>query len=58
MVYICPGGNCTGIAIFFFDKVSHLKHPNDHVYRTNRRLQRWAERKNKKTYKSTKYKIK
>ena len=30
MVYICPGGNCTGIAIFFFDKVSHLKHPNGH----------------------------
>ena len=30
MVYICPGGNCTGIAIFFFDKVSHLKHPNVH----------------------------
>ena len=30
MVYICPGGNCTGIAIFFFDKVSHLKHPNIH----------------------------
>ena len=28
MVYICPGGNCTGMAIFFFDKVSHLKHPN------------------------------
>ena len=32
MVYICPGGNCTGIAIFFFDKVSHLKHPNVHVF--------------------------
>ena len=31
MVSICPGGNCTGIAIFFFDKVSHLKHPNDHA---------------------------
>ena len=31
MVYICPGGNCTGIAIFFFDKVSHLKHPNVHA---------------------------
>ena len=31
MVYICPGGNCTGIAIFFFDKVSHLKHPNGHA---------------------------
>ena len=30
MVYICPGGNCTGIAIFFFDKVSHLKHPSAH----------------------------
>ena len=30
MVYICPGGNCTGIAIFFFDKVSHLKHPIGH----------------------------
>ena len=30
MVYICPGGNCTGIAIFFFDKVSHLKHPSVH----------------------------
>ena len=28
MVYIRPGGNCTGIANFFFDKVSHLKHPN------------------------------
>ena len=31
MVYICPGGNCTGIAILFFDKVSHLKHPTDHI---------------------------
>ena len=29
MVYICPGGNYTGIAIFFY-KVSHLKHPNGH----------------------------
>ena len=31
MVYICPGGNCTGIAIFF-DKVSHLKHPNEDAW--------------------------
>ena len=30
MVYICPGGNCTGITIFFFDKVSHLIHPSWH----------------------------
>ena len=29
MVYKCPGGNCTGMAIFF-DKVWHLKHPNIH----------------------------
>ena len=35
MVYICPGGNCTGIAIFFLDKVSHLKHPNVHVFQIN-----------------------
>ena len=35
MVYICPGGNCTGIAIFFFDKVSHLKHPSVHCINTN-----------------------
>ena len=32
MVYICPGGNCTGIAIFFFDKVSHLKHPSAGIW--------------------------
>ena len=32
MVYICPGGDCTGIAIFFIDKVSHLKHPNGHLH--------------------------
>ena len=38
MVYICPGGNCTGIAIFFFDKVSHLKHPSvgrSSIYKSN-----------------------
>ena len=50
MVYICPGGNCTGIAIFFFDKVSHLKHPNayfvdhaDHATHPMQSLERWTE---------------
>ena len=33
MVYICPGGNCTSIAIFFFDKVSDLKHLSLHPIR-------------------------
>ena len=30
LVYIHPWGVRTGIAIFFFDKVSFLKHPNGH----------------------------
>ena len=38
MVYICPGGNCTGIAIFFFDKVSHLKHPSEHSPHLRRQI--------------------
>ena len=40
MIYICPRGDCYGIAIFFIDKVSHLKHPNVYLSRgsTARRL--------------------
>ena len=33
MVYICPGGDCTGIAFFSFYKVSHLKHPSVHYFK-------------------------
>ena len=31
MVYIHPGGTRTGIAFFYFDKVSFVKHPSGHL---------------------------
>ena len=31
LVYIHPGGVRTGIAFFYFDKVSFMKHPSEHV---------------------------
>ena len=41
MVYICPGGNCTGIAIFFLTKC-HIWNTLMYIYFYNRKLY-WGE---------------
>ena len=38
LVYIHPGGVRTGIAFFYFDKVSFMKHPNGPELKTQDQL--------------------